>query len=150
MAEKKKSFSELLNDAPLTTPEDTVSLVGALGRTSQAGKFVLTMGPGASVTLDTSAVKGYQVLGGGVGQLLVQVDVDKDKVPAEVAQSAAAPFALATPHHAAVAANLGITPMFNDTLHTPNALDHTLYLYDHGYTNPIVDAGPTGRFPHPD
>jgi hypothetical protein len=90
MAEKKKSFSDLLSEAPLAPAEDTVSLVGALARSSQAGKFVLALSQGNSITLDVDAVKGYQVIGGGVGQLLVQVDVDKTKVP-QSAQAVAEP-----------------------------------------------------------
>lgn len=81
MADEKKSFSELLKDAPLAAQEDTVSLVGALERSNQPGKFVLAVAPGSSVTLDVDAVKGYQVLGGAVGQLLVQVDIDRARVP---------------------------------------------------------------------
>jgi hypothetical protein len=93
MAEKKKSFSDLLSEAPLAPAEDTVSLVGALARSSQAGKFILALSQGNSITLDVDAVKGYQVIGGGVGQLLVQVDVDKTKVPqaAAVAEPAKLP-----------------------------------------------------------
>lgn len=157
MAAKSKSFSELLSEAPLAAAEETVTLAGALGRSSQAGKFVLTMGPGQSVTLDQSAVKSYQVLGGGVGQLLVQVEVDKDKVPAEATQQAAAPFALATPHHAA-ATNVGLTPVVADNLHTISWVDiQTNYLLDHAtnavidhHTNPIADIYHTGGFPYPD
>lgn len=158
MAEKKKSFTELLSEAPLAAPEETVTLVGALGRSSHAGKFVLATGPGASITLDVSAVKNYQVLGGGVGQVLVQVDVDRDKVPAEATQQAAVtPFALATPHHAA-ATNVGLTPVVSDTLHTVAALDYgTIFVLDHGttvladhHTTPIVDIYHTGSFPYPD
>jgi hypothetical protein len=146
MAGKTKSFSELLSEAPLSTAEETVTLAGALGRSTQAGKFVLTLGPGNSVTLDQSAVKSYQVLGGGVGQLLVQVDVDKDKVPAEVAQQA-------------VATNVGLTPIVSDSFHTVALLDivqtnfaadHlTTALIDH-QTSPIADIYHTGGFPHPD
>lgn len=160
MADKKKSFTELLSEAPLTTQEDTISLVGALGRSSQSGKFVLALGPGQSVTLDASAVKNYQVLGGGVGQVLVQIDVDRDKVPADVAQQAAAPFTVATPHHAAaVGANVGMTVLAADTLHTIQAVDnvHTLPLLDTAtvayldhHTSPIVDIYHTGSFPYPD
>jgi len=93
MAEKKKSFSDLLSEAPLAPAEDTVTLVGALARSSQAGKFILALSQGNSITLDVDAVKGYQVIGGGVGQLLVQVDVDKTKVPqaAAVAEPAKLP-----------------------------------------------------------
>jgi len=81
MADKKKTFNDLLSEAPLAANEDTVTLVGALSRSSQPGKFVLTTSPGNSVTLDVDAVKSHQVIGGGVGQLLVQVDVDRAKVP---------------------------------------------------------------------
>jgi|SRR5580698_6159732 hypothetical protein len=158
MAAKSKSFSELLSEAPLASAEETVTLSGALGRSSQAGKFVLTMGPGQSVTLDQSAVKSYHVLGGGVGQLLVEVEVDKDKLPAEAMQQAAAPFALATPHHAA-ATNVGLTPVVADNLHTIAIYDvpQTNFLVDHmtaaladHHTNPIVDIYHTGSFPYPD
>jgi hypothetical protein len=151
MAAKIKTFSELLSEAPLSTAEDTITLAGALGRSTQAGKFVLTLGPGNSVTLDQSAVKGYQVIGGGVGQLLVQIDVDKDKVPAEVAQQAAAPFALATPHHAAAAGNVGLSSVASDIFHTLPYLEHTtLPAVDNVHTNPIADIYHTGGFPHPD
>jgi hypothetical protein len=90
MAEEAKSFSDLLSEAPLAPSGDTVSLVGALGRSSQTGKFVLSTGPGTSLTLDVDAVKSYQVIGGGVGQLLVQVEVDRAKVP-DNAQEAGKP-----------------------------------------------------------
>jgi hypothetical protein len=80
MVEKKKSFSDLLSEAPLASKEDTVSLVGAISRSSQAGKFVLSTSQG-NVTLPVDAVKNYEVLGGGVGQVLVQVDVDRKHVP---------------------------------------------------------------------
>jgi hypothetical protein len=90
MAEEKKSFSDLLSEAPLAPAEDTVTLVGALARSSQSGKFVLALSQGGSITLDVDAVKSYQVMGGAVGQQLVQVDVDKTKVP-ETAQPAFQP-----------------------------------------------------------
>jgi hypothetical protein len=151
MAAKTKSFSELLSEAPLASAEETVTLAGALGRSSQAGKFVLALGPGNSVTLDQSAVKSYQVLGGGVGQLLVQVEVDKDKVPAAVAQQAAAPFTVATPHHAAAAGNVGLSSVDSDIFHTIPYLEHTtLPGVDLVHTQPIADIYHTGGFPHPD
>ena len=81
MADQTKSFDDLLSEAPLAANEDTVSLVGALARSNQPGKFVLMMSQGGSVTLETSAVKSHQVLGNAVGQTLVQVEVDKSKVP---------------------------------------------------------------------
>lgn len=92
MAKEKRSFSELLGEAPLAAQEDTVSLVGALERSHQKGKFVLALGPGRSVTLDVEAVKGHQVLGGGVGQILVQVDVDRESVPEEIKGAFDSPF----------------------------------------------------------
>jgi len=88
MADAKKSFDDLLSEAPLAANEDTVSLVGALARSSQPGKFVLALSQGGSVTLDVSAVKSHQVIGGGVGQLLVQVDVDRAQVPDSVREAA--------------------------------------------------------------
>jgi hypothetical protein len=153
MADETKAFSKLLSEAPLSANDDTVSLVGALGRSTQAGKFVLALGPGNSVTLDVDAVKGHHVLGGGVGQLIVQVDIARDKVPDSVTQqgtqAAMAPFALATPHHASHAGfNPYNSPVILDNLHTPAYLDHTtIYAHDH-FTNPIVDSGATGHFPY--
>ena len=90
MSDKKKTFSDLLSEAPLAVTEDTVSMVGALSRSSQPDKFVLTTPQGQAFTFNTSAVKKHQVLGGGVGQLLVQLDVDREQVPAE-AQAAFKP-----------------------------------------------------------
>ncbi len=84
MVEKKKSFSDLLSEAPLAPKEDTVSLVGAISRSSQTGKFVLSTSQGNNVTLPVDAVKNYEILGGGVGQLLVQVDVDRKQVPESI------------------------------------------------------------------
>ena len=84
MADETKSFSELLSEAPLAAQEDTVSLVGALGRSNQPGKFVLALSSGRSITLGVDAVKGHQVLGGGVGQSLVQVQIDAKEVPLDV------------------------------------------------------------------
>jgi len=90
MADETKSFSDLLSEAPLASAENTVSLVGALARSSESGKFVLTTGPGSSVTLDVDAVKSYQVISGGVGQLIVQVDVDRASVPESATEASKA------------------------------------------------------------
>ena len=86
MADKTKSFSDLVSEAPLAANEDTVSLTGALARSNQPGKFVL-LTQGGSITLDESAVKSHQVLGGNVGQTLVQVEVDKTQVPQAAMES---------------------------------------------------------------
>ena len=78
---EKKSFSELLNEAPLASAERTVCITGVLARSNEPGKFVLTTGDNQTVTLDVDAVKEHKVLSGMVGQLVVQVEVDKDRVP---------------------------------------------------------------------
>jgi hypothetical protein len=100
MANEKKSFSELLGEAPLAANEDSIRLVGALGRSRDSGKFVLVLSAGGSVTLGVDAVNDYEVLGGVFGQTLIQVDVDRKRVPQETipALGPAVPFALATPH----------------------------------------------------
>lgn len=78
---EKKLFSELLGEAPMATGEKTVTLTGALSRSAEPGKFVLTMGDNQTVTLDVDAVKQYKVLSGMVGQMVVEVEVDRDKAP---------------------------------------------------------------------
>jgi hypothetical protein len=82
MADEKKSFAELLNDAPLAAGENTVRLVGLLARSSDHKKFVLGLGENQSVTLDIDAVKDYRVLSGMVGQLIIEVEVDRHRLPA--------------------------------------------------------------------
>jgi hypothetical protein len=83
VADEKKSFKDLLGEAPLASSENTVTLVGALARSSEPDKFVLAIGQGNSVTLDVAAVKSHKVLGGGVGQLLVELEIDSSQVPEE-------------------------------------------------------------------
>lgn len=80
----ERKFDELLSEAPLAAKEDTITLVGALQRSHEPGKFVLAMGGGRNVTLDVAAVKEHQVLGGAVGQRLVRLEVDRKKVPNDV------------------------------------------------------------------
>lgn len=84
MSDEEKSFGELLSEAPLATGENTISLVGALARSHHSGKFVLTLAGNQSVTLDIDAVKKYRVLGGGVGQALVEVEIDRERVPHDI------------------------------------------------------------------
>ena len=67
MADEKKSFSELVNEAPLAVTEGSITVVGALARSHEPGKFVLIFCPECNVTLDIDAVKGYRVLGGAIG-----------------------------------------------------------------------------------
>lgn len=139
MAEKKKSFSEILNDAPLAAQEDTVTLTGALARSNQPGKFVLAMGPGNTVTLDVDAVKSYQMLGGAVGQPLVQLELDKAKLPAGVQPQEIRTFA---------PFDVPITTPITDIGATHPAIDNpqTYALADQPpvITNPAIDVG--GKF----
>jgi hypothetical protein len=143
MAEKKKNFGDLLNDAPLATQEDTVTLVGALARSSRPGKFVLTLSPGNSVVLDVAAVKDYSVLAGAVGQTLVQVEVDRTKLPENV-QTSASP--------ATLPAYELKSPVFDRTLpyidfSTLPVIDNpTQPVIDELRTIPIVDQGGKGIF----
>jgi hypothetical protein len=84
MSDEKKSFGELLNDAPLASGENTTSLVGALARSLHPEKFVLMLSGNQSVTLDVDAVKGYRVLSGMIGQLIVEVEIDRERVPESI------------------------------------------------------------------
>lgn len=117
MAGKEKSFEELVKEAPAAPAAGTVSLIGTLARSGEAGKFVLTLQDGSTVTLETAAVEGHEVLGTSVGQTIVRVDVEAEKIPptsptrvpdiikahndpgqTHQGEDRALPFALATPH----------------------------------------------------
>jgi hypothetical protein len=137
MAEKKKSFGELVNDAPLATHEDTVTLVGALARSSQEGKFELTLSPGNSVTLDVAAVKNYTLLAGAVGQTLVQVELDRAKLPETVPGNA--PFTSQPAYE--------VKSPFADR--TVVMFDRTIPAVDIPYKIPVFDMGGKGIFEGP-
>jgi hypothetical protein len=82
MASDEKSFENLLKEAPAEPVAGTVSLVGMLAQSCEAGKFVLTLQDGNAVTLETASVKCHAVLGTSVGQTIVRVDVEAGKLPA--------------------------------------------------------------------
>jgi hypothetical protein len=82
MPQEQKSFEDLVKEAPAAPAAGTVSLVGTLAQSSEAGKFVLTLQDGSPVTLETAAVKAHTVLGTSVGQTIVRVDVEAGKIPA--------------------------------------------------------------------
>ncbi len=164
MADEKKTFSELLSEAPLATAENAISLAGALARSHHPGKFVLLLAGGATVTLDIDAVKDYRVIGGAVGQLLVEVVLDSNKVPRELKELQAgqgleggyyagqpvAPFALATPHQVsasvlAAAEAFRFNPFGGFTIYW---LDHTVQGSDVPHTFPRFDSGATGVPPY--
>jgi hypothetical protein len=80
----EKNFNELLSEAPMAASEGTTSLVGALQRSRKPGKFVLVLSNGRNVSLNSADVKDHQVLGSMIGQPLVRVTIDSDKVPTEI------------------------------------------------------------------
>jgi hypothetical protein len=80
MADKEKSFEDLVKEAPTG---GTVSLVGTLAQSSEAGKFVLNLQDGRAMTLETASVKGHTVLGTSLGQTIVRIDVDPGSLPAD-------------------------------------------------------------------
>jgi hypothetical protein len=120
MAREEKSFEDLVKEAPRG---GTVSLVGALAQSSEAGKFVLNLQDGRTMTLETASVKGHTVLGTSVGQTIVRIDVDAASI------SASAPSAT-----------------FAD-INTPPGVDHTLAWLDHGPKPFWQDAPPPYQFP---
>jgi hypothetical protein len=134
-----KSFEQLVSEAPAAGGAGTVSLVGALTRAAEDGKFVLTTSDGRALTIETAAVKDHAVLGASVGQTIVRVDVDSAKLPADVA---AAPAAAATPIKPLTdtVAYLDQTTMaYFDHPGTPFYFDHTIAYLDF-HKPPIVDS----------
>jgi hypothetical protein len=120
MAREEKSFQDLVKEAPVG---GTVSLVGTLAQSSEAGKFVLNLQDGRAMTLETASVKGHTVLGTSVGQTIVRVDVDAATLPAGVPGATAA------------------------DIYTPPPVDYTLASRDH-YPKPFwQDAPPPYQFP---
>jgi hypothetical protein len=99
MASKDKSFEELVKEAPPAPAAGTVSLVGTLAQSSEAGKFVLSLQDGTALTLEIADVQGHEVLGTSVGQTIVRVDVEAEKLPPVSSipgAGGAVPFASAT------------------------------------------------------
>jgi len=120
MASEEKSFEDLVKEAPVG---GTVSLVGTLAQSSEAGKFVLNLQDGRAMTLETASVKGHTVLGTSVGQTIVRVDVDAATLPAGVPGATVA------------------------DIYTPPPVDYTLASRDH-YPKPFwQDAPPPYQFP---
>ena len=81
MVSEDKSFADLVAEAPPAPAEGTVRLVGALAKSREAGKFVLTLQDGRTVTLETSAVKSHTVLGSSLGRAIVQIEIEASKAP---------------------------------------------------------------------
>ncbi|HUC61498.1 MAG TPA: hypothetical protein VMF53_06040 [Alphaproteobacteria bacterium] len=134
MAKTDKSFEDFLSEAPLAPDTSTLTVVGALSRVPEPGKFMLTLADGRSVTLETKAVKSFTPLGGAVGQSLAQLELNAKLVPKDFG---AAP----------VAHNVH-TVLATDPIHAPTLpmtdpklpiFDLTVLAYDH-LKPPIVDS----------
>jgi hypothetical protein len=175
MAKEQESFETLVNEAPLAPTAGTVSLVGALARSAEAGKFVLTLEDGRAVVLETAAVKGYVVLGTSVGQTIVRIDVNAEQVRSEaevststygfgaqVQAGAFTPFALATAQQLPAATLAALqspykSPLLDFHKIAPADFPGTLPLFDPPHTIGVFDyphsvprAEFTGSFPYPD
>jgi hypothetical protein len=141
MASQAKSFEDLVKESPSAPAAGTVSLVGTLSQSPEAGKFVLTLEDGRGLTMETSAVSGHTVLGSSVGRTVVRVDVEASKVPATVAGPAGAAGAITTVHFL----DQPITNPDIDHPFTVARFDYTVAWLDHIGTLPAVDyyvAGP--------
>lgn len=137
MAKEDKAFADLVAEAPAAPAEGAVSLVGALAKASEHGKFVLILQDGNTVTLETSAVKGHAVLGASLGRTIVQVEVEAGKVPAISAQ----PFTQAT----VAARDFHTLPVDHTGWHdigTPPGVDHNTGTLDQGYGTGLYDTSP--------
>jgi hypothetical protein len=134
MAKADKSFEDFLNDAPLAPDTSTLTVVGALARMPEPGKFVLTLSNGHSATLDAKAVKSFTRLGSAVGQMLVQLELDAKLVPKDFGQ--AAPTAEA---HLTVLASDVTPPTIGYIDHKLPIFDHTVLAKDY-LKPPIVDT----------
>jgi hypothetical protein len=89
MATQETDFKELLSRAPAVRDADTVTVVGAIARSSDATKFVLVTADGQTFTLDVAAVKKHNVIADSIGHLVVELDLDATKIPAEARKTVA-------------------------------------------------------------
>jgi hypothetical protein len=85
VANEEHDFATLLRDAPMASDADTVTVVGTLARTHDAGHFMLTLPDGRSVTLEINAVKSAKAIAGAIGQSVVQLELDAKRIPENVA-----------------------------------------------------------------
>lgn len=153
MANNEKSFDELVKEAPLAPTAGCTSLVGTLSRSSEAGKFVLTLQDGNAVTLNTADVKAHMVLGATVGQTIVRIEIDSEKIPAinpqplpPRANIAGTQFTLPSIDFATIAAadRIFTIPDIDHPFTTPAWRDFTYAWWDHHGTPPAIDYFPPG------
>jgi hypothetical protein len=84
MAKEENEFQKLLGEAPMAPSADTVTVVGALSRTADPTRFVLTLPTGQSETLEVAAVKSAKKIAGAIGQSLVELELDAKKISERV------------------------------------------------------------------
>ena len=140
MAIEPKSFADLLKEAPAAPAAGTVSLTGTLSQSSEAGKFVLTLEDGNSMTLETAAVKSHAVLGTSVGSTIVRVEIDGAKLPPGPTGAAGTAFTLPSIDFATIAA--GDRPHTIPDVDIPFTVpvhDFTVAWIDHHQTHPWID-----------
>jgi hypothetical protein len=83
MPERHSEFEKLLSEAPMASDADCVTLVGSLARTPDPGCFLLKTSDGRSLKLEVDAVKSAKPIAGGIGQSLVELELDAKRVPKE-------------------------------------------------------------------
>jgi hypothetical protein len=84
MAKEENEFQKLLSEAPAAPSADTVTVIGALSRTADPARFVLTLPNGQSETLEVAAVKSAKKIAGAIGQSLVELELDAKRVSGDV------------------------------------------------------------------
>jgi hypothetical protein len=84
MAEEESEFQKLLSEAPAAPSADSVTVTGALSRTADPSRFVLTLPNGQSATVEVAAVKSSKRIAGAIGQVLVELELDAKKMPEKV------------------------------------------------------------------
>jgi len=84
MAKEENEFQKLLSEAPAAPSADTITVMGALARSADPTRFVLTLPSGQSETLEVAAVKSAKKIAGAVGQSLVELELDAKRVPEDM------------------------------------------------------------------
>jgi hypothetical protein len=84
MPNEDSEFQKLLSEAPMAPSSDTLTVVGALSRSADPTRFVLTLPNGQSETVEVAAVKSARKIAGAIGQSLVELELDAKRVPEKV------------------------------------------------------------------
>jgi hypothetical protein len=137
MAKEESEFQKLLSEAPAASDADTVTVMGALSRTADSTRFVLTLPDGRSVTLEVAAVKSAKKIAGAVGQSLVELELDAKRVPEKISENLNKP----------VTGHAHNTLWYQDTAQTIAYFDthQTVEYFDHpntGFKDIVGDVPP--------